>query len=268
MEVSSFVSTRTNHVKLSKLCHEWIGLVVRYRHDAVPELSKIYEKLCGNAVDADTVSNDCGILHSSRHVYIYRFDLFQLVHYGNDCKRWPVEDKSLWPWCVAEKEPPRMVRDVWNLIFAHLSPFDILSVGRVNTQLREYAHGVHAWKRYISISTDWRYYTSLLDGSSNNKLICFFLRHVCIPHEYRNVKILTGTKQDGTTYYRIGNLFFEKGPRKRSYMFRSGQLTATIKYTLPLIRSRVISLLKTHNLKTCSPLEGWPNLPTILRVAP
>lgn len=264
MKVSNFKFFRIEHQDQLYECREWIRLVHSFRHDASAELSKIYRTLEPETVlDDDTVSNSSGLLHSSKHVYIYQFDNWQRIHYGNNCKLWPVDDKSLWPWSVASKEVPRLVRDIWNIIFNKLSPCDILALGKVSRQLRDYAHDPRAWKHFTGLSVDWRFYRNVLKCKLEHNIVEDFLKLICVPHGYGN-DIIIRKEEYGRIDYQIGTLRFLKEVKKRSYIFATDQWSISpLTFTVPRMRTYLKEFLKncTGNFRAYpldkSPIQGW-----------
>jgi len=265
MKVFEFKDSRNAHHNQLYECREWIRLVGSFRFDATVELSKIYQTLEPDTVlDDDTVSNASGFLHSSKHVYIYQFDSWEpRIHYGNSCKLWPVDNKSLWPWSVALKEVPRLVRDIWNIIFCKLAPCDILALGKVCRQLREYAHDPRAWKHFTGLSVDWKFYRDLKKCKWEYVIVQNFIRLICVPHGYGNGQI-DRKNQYGVTTYQIGELRFQKEAKKRSYIFAADQWSiCPYKFTVPRMRAHLKEFLNkcTGNFKAYplekSPVKGW-----------
>ncbi len=269
MELSNYIASRTNHSLLIGHTNQWIKLINLYRRDAAAELRSIYLRLVQNdtgsipSIDLDVTSNDFGILHSLHHVYIYHFDSFQLVHYGNDCRPWPVSDMTLWPWTAAAKEAPRMNRDVWNLIFTWLSPFDVLSVGGVCRQLREYAHDKRAWKHLEGISTNWKFYQKLIKGRNEQSIVTNFLKLICVPYGYGGGNVVFTKIKGSDRVYKIGDLSYTKGFRKRTYRFKYANGISTSGFSVDEMCIQLVAYanLCLGNYKDIplkfSPIRNW-----------
>jgi len=268
MEVSHFKVSQETYNQTVQLSRKWLGLITKYQRDAATELSQIYQALTGTIVDEDTVSDAYGILHSSEHVYIYRFGQ---IHYGNDCNPWPIGDKTLWPWVAAAREPPRMVRDVWNLIFAKLAPYDILACGKVCRQLRDYAHDTRAWKKFAPLSTDWRFFSSL-STQDEPTIVCQFIKILCVPYNYGNGNVVKSMTDDYGHRYQIGQFYLLKGYRKRTYSFHTNGTLGTKKWAASVMREMLVKFLKgchgdykrfSHSYSPCKDWEMFtlPLLP-------
>jgi hypothetical protein len=270
MEVSDFHTLEHIRKQYVDDTMTWTQLVRAYAHDATVELSKLYCELNPSAppLDGDTVSDKKGFLHSSRHVYIYRYK--DMVHFGNKCIPWPVQDKSYWPWSVALTEAPRMVRDVWNLIFHQLAPNDILALGNVCRQLREFAHDERAWEHFKGLSCDWKFYRNLKTCTDPTIYIPNYLRICCVPPNYGDGKVIRIIDASGDTVYRIGDIILRKGYKKRNYFFAYlNYISQRSTESNLIIYERLLLFLKNCNdYKTYasrySPIRGWtPFIPSI-----
>lgn len=233
-------------------------LIGAYSRDATAELSKIYRKLVPDAVlDEDVRSGGEGILHSNNHVYIYRFTVWERcdICYGNDGALWPIEDETLWPWTAAKRLTPWMNKDVWNLIFHRLAPYDILSLRQVCRQLRKYVQDPRAWQHFDGLSTNWRFYQNLLSCQKKKTFaIPHFLCLICVPHGYGNGKVVRGAKDD----YYIGEITLERKFKKRNYTFSTSSRTVFYFREHQISFNHIVEELKMF-LKQCR--GDWKNYP-------
>ncbi len=225
--------------------YSWISLVLSFKKDAIEHLRQIYQTVePGTILDDDlTITSKSAILHSSKHSYIYEYAGFG--HYGNDCKPWPFEDESLWPWTRSRVPTPHLNRDVWNIVFSKLCPKDILNLGQVCRILRIYAHDDRAWiKRFERPWTSYRNINAPIDLRRDHATLRFYL-NMCIPNS--NEK-LHNMKFETTEQYFIstpkGNFSIQRPKGKKSFRYFWGLFyTSRIRVTLKDIQSSLKAFL-------------------------
>lgn len=154
------------------LLRQWLRLVKSCEKDAANELFKIYTWLMWEKGDVEPIRKlkrgkvdyELGNLVNTIlicPVQCYNVDddevngdtlLIYILNgalcYGPASEKWPLRDKSNWPWTLANKKVPPLCRDIYQCIMKHMDPRSVLRLSVTCKAALAAGHGDWYWDKY------------------------------------------------------------------------------------------------------------------------